>query len=122
MLHDGRYYQTMKHGGPTRISAFLISSTKTTAVMENPFGQYSLTPAFRKNLLELPFFDISVSLANWSGRLVQKTVERQREFIVGVVATLGLAPDSKPSWYSKAMLLMSDWLDAVSRRLRSLSS
>ena len=36
LQHDGRYYKTMKHGGHTRVSAFVFSSPKTTAIMENP--------------------------------------------------------------------------------------
>ena len=90
--------------------------------MENPSGEYPLTPAFRKHLVELPFFDISVSLANWSECLVQRTVERQREYIAGVVATLGLARESSSSWYSKLIFRLSDWLEAISRRLRDFSS
>jgi hypothetical protein len=91
MRHDGRYYKAMKHGAPTRISAFVFSSPETTAIMENPVGPFPLTTAFRCHLLNLPWFNIGLSLANWSDGLVARTIQTQRELITGIVHTLGLS-------------------------------
>jgi hypothetical protein len=94
MQHDGRYYQTMKHGGHTRISAFVFSSSKTTAIMENPEPPFPLTTAFRRCLFDLPHFEIGLSLANWSDGFVTRMVQVQRELIVGILHTLeSSAPD-----------------------------
>lgn len=91
MKHDGRYYQKMKHDGQTRTSAFVFSSPKTTAIMENPSAPFPLTTAFRRHLIDLPRFDIGLSLANWSDGLVAQTLLAQRQLIAGVVKTVGLS-------------------------------
>jgi hypothetical protein len=88
LLHDGRYYQKMKGGGPTRISAFIFSSPKTTAALENPDAPFPISAAFRRNLFMLPWFNISSSIANWSEGLVARTIEVQRRLITGVIDTL----------------------------------
>ena len=91
MQHEGRYYQKMKeHGGPTRISGF-VSSPKTTVIMEHPAAALPLTASFRKQLINLPWFDIGLSLANRSEHLVERTVHVQREFIVAIIAALGFS-------------------------------
>ena len=90
LQHDGRYYKTMKHGGHTRVSAFVFSSPKTTAIMENPEAPFPLSTAFRRRLFNLPHFEIGLSLANWSDGLVARTVQVQRELITGLIHTLGL--------------------------------
>jgi hypothetical protein len=118
MLHDGRFRQIMKHGGPTRISAFVFSTAETLAIMENPLAPFPLTAAFRSGLIDLPSFDIGVSLADWSDRLVAKTIDHQRQLISGVVMALGLDAPIRASLISRIVRRLSDWLDTWSRRLR----
>ena len=37
LLHDGRFFQTMKsHGGPSRVSAVVFSMPRSVVMMENP--------------------------------------------------------------------------------------
>jgi hypothetical protein len=92
MQHEGRYYQQMKeHGGATRISACVFSSPNTTVVMEHPSAVFPLTASFRTQMINLPWFDISLSLANWSEHLVESTMCVQRDLIVGVVRALGFS-------------------------------
>ena len=92
MQHEGRYYQKMKeHGGPTRISGYVFSSPKTTVIMEHPAAALPLTASFRKQLINLPWFDIGLSLANRSEHLVERTVHVQREFIAAIIAALGFS-------------------------------
>lgn len=88
MLHEGRYYATMKHGHPTRLSGVLFASPRSTAFMEHPSPVNSVPSEFRKLLFGVPRFDVGISLANWSDGLVSKTVALQREMISGVVDTL----------------------------------
>ena len=92
MQHEGRYYQQMKeHRGPTRISACIFSSPKTTVIMEHPTAVSPLTASFRKQAINLPWFDIGLSLANWSECLVERTVRVQRDLVVAVVRALGFS-------------------------------
>lgn len=92
MQHEGRYYQLMrKHGGPTRISGCIFSSPKTTVMMENPAAGFPVTASFRKELIQLPWFDIGLSLVNWSEGLVERTVQLQREFVLAVVRAFGFS-------------------------------
>jgi hypothetical protein len=88
MLHDGRFYQNMKHGGQTWISGVIFSAPKSTVIMEHPCPRVPLQPSFRNGLLSLPHFDISLSLANWSEGLVERTVHVQRQMIAAVIASL----------------------------------
>jgi hypothetical protein len=97
MRHEGRYYQQMKHGGATRLSGCIFSSPKTTVIMEHPTAAFPLTASFRKQLINLPWFEIDSSLANWSEHLVERTVHMQREFIAAVIAALGLSPSKRGS-------------------------
>jgi hypothetical protein len=89
MQHEGRYFQVMKHGDPTRVSAFIFSSPKTTALMENPEPANTISPSFRKRALNLPWFEMDLSLMNWSDGLVKEMVRIQREYIASVVAAMG---------------------------------
>jgi hypothetical protein len=88
MLHDGRYYATMKHGHPTRLSGILFASPRSTAFMEHPSPVYPVPTAFRRLLINIPRFDVDRSLANWSDGLVLRTVKLQRQMIAGIVNTL----------------------------------
>jgi hypothetical protein len=87
MGHEGRYFQTMKHSTPTRVSAFIFSTPKHTIVMENPKASNPLQDAFRNGLLQLPRFDVGPSLANWSAGHVIKMLDVQRAAIIGFTAT-----------------------------------
>jgi hypothetical protein len=91
MQHEGRYNQTMKHGGPTRISGFIFSSPEATSMLEHPAAPNPIDPAFRRLSVDLPRFDIALSLMNWSDGLVERTVALQRDMIGGVLRTAGLA-------------------------------
>jgi hypothetical protein len=90
MQHEGRFYQKMKHGGPTRISAFVFASPTATAVLENPVTPNPLPSACRQLSVELPRFDITLSQMDWSEGIVAKTVAVQREMIEGVLGILQL--------------------------------
>jgi hypothetical protein len=92
MQHEGRYYQTMKkHGGTTRISGCIFSSPRTTAILEHPAALFPLTVSFRRQLLQLPWFAIALSLANWSQHLVERKIAVEREYVAGVIKALGYA-------------------------------
>jgi hypothetical protein len=109
MQHDGRYHQTMEHGGKTRISAFIFSSPETTALMENPEPISPLPGALRRQFIRLPWFDISQSLVKWSKGLVEKTVEAQREIIQAVAASSGFAARQRATCLSKALGEVRRW-------------
>jgi cation transport regulator ChaC len=97
MGHEGRYFQTMKHGASTRVSAFIFSTPKHTIIMENPKASNPLPDAFRNGLLQLPRFDIGLSLANWSAGHVIKVLDVQRTAIAGLTATADTLKKKKRS-------------------------
>jgi hypothetical protein len=88
MLHDGRYYATMKHGKKTRLSGVFFASPRTTAFMEHPEPINPVPNGFRKLLINVDRFEMGVSLANWTDGLVAQTVEVQRRTIAGVAQAL----------------------------------
>jgi hypothetical protein len=89
MQHDGRFFQVMKHGERTRVSAFIFSSPKTTALMENLEPTHSVPASFRKCALNFPWFEMNLSIVNWSDGLANKIVCVQREYIGSVIAAMG---------------------------------
>jgi hypothetical protein len=92
MKHEGRYYQILEaHNGPARISGCIFSTPRTTVLMEHPSAAFPLTKSFRRRLLELPWFSVSLSLANWSEHLVERIVAVQREYVSAVVTAFGRA-------------------------------
>jgi hypothetical protein len=88
MLHEGRYYATMKHGQLTRLSGILFASPASTAFMEHPSPVNPVPSAFRKRLINIPRFEIGASLVNWNEGLVAKNVDLQRQMIAGIVNAL----------------------------------
>ena len=86
MLHDGRYFQVMKDGGATRVSAFIFSAPNHVVVMENPNAGNPLPVAFRNGLLLLPCFNIGLSVANWSANHVTQMLDLQRAAVAGLSA------------------------------------
>jgi len=112
MLHDGRFKQRTKNGERTRVSAFVFSSSKVTAIMENPSAPFPLTTVFRRHLIDLPRFEIGLSLANWSDGLVARTVAAQREMIAGVIETLGLSQRER-SVRERCFALIRRWIMIV---------
>jgi len=82
MLHDGRFFQTMKATGkPTRISAVIYSMPRATVLMENPSAALPLPPRFRASILKAPFFLLDRSLCEWKPGLVKARVGLEREMI-----------------------------------------
>jgi hypothetical protein len=120
MQHEGRYNQQMKeHGGPTRISGCIFASPRTTVVMEHPAAAFPLTASFRKQLINLPWFNIGLSLANWSEHLVESIVHVQRNLVVAVVKALGLSSPQPQSCILRCIRRFRVWLTAIVGRLRS---
>jgi hypothetical protein len=109
----------MKNGDRTRISAFVFSSPKITAIMENPSAPFPLTTVFRRHVVELPRFEIGLSLANWSNGLVTKNVRAQRQMIAGVVRTLGLRRRGSSAW-EQCFALLRHWMMIVVGFIRNL--
>jgi hypothetical protein len=96
LLHDGRFNQVMQHGGRTRISGVILSSPTVTVMMENPCPRFRIAKSFRNRLVSLPHFDISLSVMDWSGGLVRKTVRGQRRSIRAVVRSLDATKGVNP--------------------------
>ena len=120
MLHEGRYYQQMKeHDGPTRISGCIFSSPKTTVIMEHPAAAFPLAASFRKQLIHLPWFEIGLSLANWSEHLVERTVRVQRDLVLAVIQALGLSPPQPQSHILRCIGRLWDQLTAIVSRLHN---
>jgi hypothetical protein len=54
-------------------------------------GDVSAPAPFRRHIVGLPFFDINLSLANWSVGLVARTIQLQRDTASAVISSLGLS-------------------------------
>jgi hypothetical protein len=89
LLHDGRFFQTIKsHKGPTRISAVVFSTPDATIIMENPEPKHSLPSRFRASFMKAPRFCLDRSIMEWSTGLVAKIVEQDREMVHAAASAL----------------------------------
>lgn len=88
MAHEGRFNQTMSHGGPSRVSAVVYTLPRATILMENPHPHIPLPPRFRVALLKAPFFRLDLSLIEWDSGLVAETVELQHKSILAAERVL----------------------------------
>ena len=89
MLHDGRFYQTIKsHGGFTRFSAVVYSLPRATILMEHPTPARGLPPNFRASMLKAPFFRLDLSMIEWGSGLVQQIVNNDRRIVEAAATAL----------------------------------
>lgn len=89
MLHNGRFFQTIKtHGGPTRLSAVVYALPRATILMENPAAIRPLPEKFRASMLKAPFFRLDLSILEWEPGLVQRTIDLDRQMIGAAVTAL----------------------------------
>ena len=94
MLHEGRFYQTMKaHGGPTRISAIVISLPETVALMEHPEPIMRLPSKFRQALTRITAFRLEYSHCDWmKGRVKSDIAANRRKTQATIKALLRSNP------------------------------
>ncbi len=89
MLHDGRFFQTMKsHGGPTLVSAVVYSLPEATVLMEHPDASQPLPPNFRASLLKAPFFCLDRSLCEWSTGIVSARIDAEKKAVDAAATAL----------------------------------
>lgn len=89
MLHDGRFFQTIKsHGGPTRISAVVYSLPNATVLMEHPQPSNPLPPKFRASLLKTPFFRLDRSLCEWNTGIVSARIDAEKKAVDAAATAL----------------------------------
>lgn len=89
MLHDGRFFQTIKsHGGSTRLSGVVYSLPRATILMENPAAIHPLPDKFRASMLKAPFFRLDLSVLEWEAGLVQRTIDTDRQIVEAAVRAL----------------------------------
>jgi hypothetical protein len=120
LLHDGRFNQVMKHGGRTRISGVIFSSPTVTVMMENPCPRFRIADSFRNRLLWLPFFDVNLSILDWSRGLARKTVRLKRRAIRELVRSLDVIEGANPYpiWADVRRMLAVLW-SKLKDRLRA---
>ena len=79
LAHDGRFLQTMKgHGGPSRVSAVMFSTPRSTVLMENPRAIKRIPDRARAALLKTPGFRFDLSIMDWTPGLASTLTELQR--------------------------------------------
>lgn len=88
MLQDGRFYQTMSHGRPSRVSAVIFSLPRGAILMENPAAERPLPPKFRASMLKIPFFRLDLSVIEWAPGLVKEYVDAQRRMVEAAATAL----------------------------------
>jgi len=80
--HEGRFFNpNMKHGGPSRVSAAVLSFPQSTVVFEHPQAMVPLPAEFRIRLLHLPYFRIENSYLEFSPGSVRNAIDNAQAVI-----------------------------------------
>ncbi|MGY3473815.1 DUF2934 domain-containing protein [Bradyrhizobium ottawaense] len=80
--HEGRFFNPkMKHGGPSKVSAAILSFPRSTVVFEHPQAMVPLPPEFRTRLLHLPHFSIEKSYLEFSPGSVRNAIDNAQATI-----------------------------------------
>lgn len=80
--HEGRFFNPkMKHGGPSKVSAAVLSFPRSTVVFEHPQATVPLPSEFRIRLLHLPHFSIERSYLEFSPGSVRNAIDNAQATI-----------------------------------------
>jgi hypothetical protein len=76
MAHDGRFRRSGKE--KSGLAAVIVTVEKGLVLLENPWTDRALPDLFRRSCLNLPWFHIGHSVANWTPDEAEKLVGVQR--------------------------------------------
>ena len=76
MGHPGRFRNSTK---PTKLDAVIISFSRNTVILENPFSKKAIKPSLWKKLTLLPWFNFEYSYTNWPAMNLRQRIELEEE-------------------------------------------
>ncbi|MEG4961136.1 MULTISPECIES: hypothetical protein [unclassified Microcoleus] len=76
MRHPGRFRNSTK---PTKLDAVIISFSRNTVILENPFSKKAIKPSLWKKLTFLPWFNFEYSYTNWPAMNLIQRIELEEE-------------------------------------------
>ena len=76
MRHPGRFRNYTK---PTKLDAVIISFSRNTVILENPFSKKAIKPSLWKKLTLLPWFNFEYSYTNWPAMNLIQRIELEEE-------------------------------------------
>ncbi|OUC14999.1 MAG: hypothetical protein B0A82_09230 [Alkalinema sp. CACIAM 70d] len=79
MGHNGRYRLTGK--SKSKLSGALISLPKATLLLENPWATHRLPEMCRRYCVQLPFFDLTRTIADWKAGDAERQIEVHKSAI-----------------------------------------
>jgi hypothetical protein len=79
MGHWGRFRNSTK---PTKLDAVIISFSRNTVILENPFSKKAIQPSLWKKLICLPWFNLEYSYTNWPAVNLRQRIEIEQEKLI----------------------------------------
>ncbi|NET86937.1 MAG: hypothetical protein F6K45_02295 [Kamptonema sp. SIO1D9] len=84
MRHDGRFLQSNK------LDAVIISFSRNTIVMENPYSTKAIKPWLWKKLIYLPWFNFEYSYTNWLVSDLEQKIDLDKKKIIALSKYISL--------------------------------
>ncbi len=78
MRHEGRFRK------PTKLDAVIISFSRSTVVLENPYSEKPIKPWLWKKLVFLPWFNFEYSLTNWLVADLTQRINLEKQKLVAL--------------------------------------
>ena len=78
MRHPGRFRNS------TKLDAVIISFSRNTVILENPFSKKAIKPSLWKKLIFLPWFNFEYSYTNWPAVNLRQRIELEQEKLIGL--------------------------------------
>lgn len=76
MRHPGRFRNS------TKLDAVIISFSRNTVILENPFSKKAIKPSLWKKLIFLPWFNFEYSYTNWPAMNLRQRIELGQEKLI----------------------------------------
>lgn len=76
MRHPGRFRNS------TKLDAVIISFSRNTVILENPFSKKAIKPSLWKKLIFLPWFNFEYSYTNWPAMNLRQRIELEQEKLI----------------------------------------
>lgn len=83
MRHQGRFRQE------TKLDAVVVSFSRDTIILENPYSRKPIKPWLWKRLVLLPRFNFEMSYTNWPAVNLRQRIELEKEKLIGL-SSIGL--------------------------------
>lgn len=78
MRHQGRFRQE------TKLDAVVVSFSRDTIILENPYSRKPIKPWLWKRLVVLPRFNFEMSYTNWPAVNLRPRIELEQEKLIAL--------------------------------------